>query len=175
MNSNLKLAAIALTASLLGGSAGAVISSRQSEPVQALQAPALASFKTQVPGQAVGEIPEIQAYGMYPDGVLPEGYVPASAVVATPAAPARATAPQRVYYTYSNPTPRSQPASSTYVYRQENKPSFWQRHRDILTVGIGTGVGAAIGGATGGKKGALIGAAAGAGGSALYTYKIRKH
>jgi len=31
-----------------------------------------------------------------------------------------------------------------------------------------------IGGLLGGKKGALIGGLAGAGGSALYTYKLRK-
>jgi hypothetical protein len=51
--------------------------------------------------------------------------------------------------------------------------SFWDKHRDKLTVAIGTGAGAAIGGATGGKKGAIIGALLGAGGSALYTYKLR--
>ena len=45
------------------------------------------------------------------------------------------------------------------VYKQ---PSFYQRHRDKLNVGIGTGAGAILG--------ALIG---GAGGSALYTYKIK--
>lgn len=34
--------------------------------------------------------------------------------------------------------------------------------------------GAAVGGLVGGKKGAAIGALAGGGGSALYTYKLRK-
>ncbi|HEX7722300.1 MAG TPA: hypothetical protein VF397_09085 [Pyrinomonadaceae bacterium] len=52
--------------------------------------------------------------------------------------------------------------------------SFWQKHRDKLTLAMGTGLGAAIGGLAGGKKGAGIGALAGLGGSALYTYKIRK-
>jgi len=51
--------------------------------------------------------------------------------------------------------------------------SFWQKHRDKLTVAMGTGGGAIIGGLIGGKKGAAIGALGGAGGSALYTYKIR--
>jgi hypothetical protein len=51
--------------------------------------------------------------------------------------------------------------------------SFWDRHRDKLTTGIGAGAGAAIGGAAGGKKGAIIGALLGAGGAALYTYKLR--
>jgi hypothetical protein len=52
--------------------------------------------------------------------------------------------------------------------------TFWQKHRDKLTV-AGTALGgAAIGGLAGGKKGAAIGTAVGAGSGALYTYKIRK-
>ena len=58
-------------------------------------------------------------------------------------------------------------------YRWDRDRSFWDRHRDKLTTGIGAGAGAAIGGATGGKKGAIIGALLGAGGAALYTYKLR--
>ena len=58
--------------------------------------------------------------------------------------------------------------------RHRHSRSFWQKHRDKLTV-VGTTVaGAGIGGAVGGKKGALIGAGAGAGSGAIYTYKIRK-
>ena len=67
-------------------------------------------------------------------------------------------APQRVYYDYG----------------QRSGRSFWQKHRDKLTVAMGTGGGALLGGLIGGKKGAGIGALAGAGGSALYTYKLRK-
>jgi uncharacterized protein YcfJ len=52
--------------------------------------------------------------------------------------------------------------------------SFWQKHRDKLTVAGTTVAGAGIGGLAGGKKGALIGAGVGAGSGALYTYKIRK-
>jgi hypothetical protein len=52
--------------------------------------------------------------------------------------------------------------------------SFWRKHRDKITTAAGTGAGALIGGVAGGKKGAIIGAVAGGGGSALYTYKIRK-
>lgn len=65
---------------------------------------------------------------------------------------------RRVYYDYSRPRGRS----------------FWDKHRDKLTVAMGTGAGAAVGGLIGGKKGAAIGALSGAGGSALYTYKLRK-
>ena len=64
---------------------------------------------------------------------------------------------RRTYYTYSAP-----------------HRSFWQKHRDKLTVAGGTVGGALIGGIAGGHKGAAIGALAGGGGSALYTYKIRK-
>lgn len=52
--------------------------------------------------------------------------------------------------------------------------TFWQKHRDKLTVAGSAAGGAAIGGLAGGRKGALIGAGAGAGAGALYTYKIRK-
>ena len=52
--------------------------------------------------------------------------------------------------------------------------SFWQKHRDKLTVAMGSGAGALIGGLIGGKKGAGIGLLSGGVGSALYTYKIRK-
>jgi outer membrane lipoprotein SlyB len=61
----------------------------------------------------------------------------------------------------------------TNTNRVDKKPSFYQRHRNLINIGIGTGAGALLGGLIGGKKGALIGTAAGAGGSALYTYKIR--
>jgi hypothetical protein len=71
---------------------------------------------------------------------------------------ARNSAPRRVYYDYG----------------QTKGRSFWQKHRDKLTVAMGAGGGAILGGLIGGKKGAGIGALAGGGGSALYTYKLRK-
>ena len=70
----------------------------------------------------------------------------------------RSSAPRRVYYDYG----------------QRSGRSFWQKHRDKLTVAMGAGGGGLLGGLIGGKRGAGIGALAGAGGSALYTYKIRK-
>ena len=70
----------------------------------------------------------------------------------------RRSSTRRVYYDYNN-APRGR--------------TFWQKHRDKLTMAIGTGAGAALGGIIGGKKGAGIGALAGLGSSALYTYKIR--
>jgi hypothetical protein len=78
---------------------------------------------------------------------------------------------------YRNQAARSTSSSRRVYYDYNNQPrsrTFWQKHRDKLTVAMGTGGGALLGGLIGGKKGAGIGALAGAGGSALYTYKIRK-
>lgn len=61
-----------------------------------------------------------------------------------------------------------------YYGQRYDDRSFWEKHRDKITVAGGAGVGALIGSAAGGKKGALIGALLGAGGSALYTYKLRE-
>jgi hypothetical protein len=69
---------------------------------------------------------------------------------------------------------RSAPRRVYYDYGQTKGRSFWQKHRDKLTVAMGAGGGALLGGLIGGKRGAGIGALAGGGGSALYTYKIRK-
>lgn len=62
--------------------------------------------------------------------------------------------------------------TGTYTTQVYKKPNFYQRHRNLINVGIGTGAGALLGGIIGGRKGALIGTAVGAGSSALYTYKI---
>jgi hypothetical protein len=64
--------------------------------------------------------------------------------------------------------------SQTRHRRRRHSRTFWQKHRDKLTVAGTTAAGAGIGGIAGGKKGALIGAGAGAGSGAIYTYKIRK-
>ena len=72
----------------------------------------------------------------------------------------------RTYYDNSRVYDNGQ----VYGYRDR---SFWDRHRNKLTIAIGTGAGAAIGGLIGGKRGAVIGAASGLGASALYTYKLR--
>jgi len=59
--------------------------------------------------------------------------------------------------------------------RQNGGQRIWDQHRDKLTVGAGTVGGAILGSLLGGRRGAALGALAGAGGSALYTYKVRKN
>jgi len=54
------------------------------------------------------------------------------------------------------------------------KRTFWQKHRDKLTLAGTTAGGAGVGAIAGGKKGAAIGSLVGLGSGALYTYKIRK-
>lgn len=72
-------------------------------------------------------------------------------------------------------------ASGQTVYRtttvtrtRRHKRTFWQKHRDKLTLAGTTAAGAGIGAVAGGKKGAAIGSLVGLGSGALYTYKIRK-
>jgi hypothetical protein len=91
--------------------------------------------------------------------VSESGVVPQSRIIArNTTVRSNATTSRRAYYDYSQPRGRS----------------FWSKHRDKLTLAMGTGGGALLGGLIGGKKGAGIGSLAGLGGSALYTYKLRK-
>ncbi|MEP6848479.1 MAG: hypothetical protein ABI999_06460 [Acidobacteriota bacterium] len=77
-----------------------------------------------------------------------------------------ASAQTRRYY-------RSQSTYTTpYNGNRYDSRSTYQKHRNLINIGIGTGAGALIGALIGGGKGALIGGAIGAGGSALYTYKL---
>src|SRR5215213_1587007 len=80
----------------------------------------------------------------------------------------------RTNVVYRTRAARQAPRRVYYDYGQTKGRSFWQKHRDKLTVAMGAGGGALVGGLVGGKKGAGIGALAGGGGSALYTYKLRK-
>jgi hypothetical protein len=163
-----KLLPVALIAALVGGSVGALVMHSRNQPVSAENSPLTASQTNAADQSGVPtdfDTPAEQtAYKMgFADGFQAAEQVSEAAATTgrtrvVSRNVARRSAPRRVYYNYSEPKGRS----------------FWQKHRDKLTVAIGTGAGAAIGGLVGGKKGAAIGALSGAGGSALYTYKLRK-
>lgn len=189
-----KLLPVALIAALIGGSVGAfVMHSRNSTASnQAIAQDTSRPTDAQVAGFRSNELQqesyvpasfttasEQNAYKSgFADGfqACQSGVAGARANLApteTYAAPA-----PRVVYRNSGRTVRSSTARASrqvyYDYQQPRKRSFWQKHRDKLTVAMGAGGGAVVGGLIGGKKGAAIGALAGGGGSALYTYKIRK-
>lgn len=171
-----KILPVALIAALVGGSVGAFVMRSKDQPVAAVET-ANAGLKTNTeaqyqtvsdgltPGQ-FGTVAEQTAYkNGFADGFR-AAQETASAVPATTTA-----APSRVVY--SSARRSSAPRRVYYDYNRSQGRSFWQKHRDKLTLAIGTGAGAAVGGLVGGKKGAAIGGLAGLGGSALYTYKLR--
>ena len=73
---------------------------------------------------------------------------------------------------YQNRNSYSTPYNGNRYNSRYDDRSTYQKHRNLINIGIGTGAGALIGALIGGGKGALIGGAIGAGGSALYTYKL---
>jgi hypothetical protein len=175
-----KLLPVALIAALIGGSVGALVMHSSNEPAtQASTQQSLANPNAQYakndPGQdALQSDFDTPAEQMaYKSGFADGFRAGAAALQTTPAATSysTATAPtRRVVYRRAR---SSTPTRVYYNYNQPRSRSFWQKHRDKLTVAMGTGGGALVGALVGGKKGAAIGALAGAGGSALYTYKLR--
>ena len=169
-----KLLPVALIAALIGGSVGALVM-HKSQPAEAETTAQTTPANNLAPTASNSEaVPtefntagEQTAYKTgFADGynaaLTPaqsqNGAVGTRTRVVTRNVVSRSSSPRRVYYDYNEPKGRS----------------FWSKHRDKLTVAMGTGAGAILGGVIGGKKGAAIGALSGAGGSALYTYKIRK-
>src|SRR5688500_2237604 len=188
-----KLLPVALIAALIGGSVGALVmhsrntSSNQTvaqdtaRPVDA-QFAGLRTTEAQRDSYLPADFDTAEEATAYKSGFA-DGFKAAQAGVmgeradaTSYAAPAAAPAPRVVYRTSGRASTRTANASRQvyYDYQQPKKRSFWQKHRDKLTLAMGAGGGAVVGGLIGGKKGAAIGALAGGGGSALYTYKIRK-
>lgn len=170
-----KLLPVALIAALIGGSVGALVM-HQSQPATAETATAGQTATVPAATQAsdeltAGEFGTAGEQTAYKTGFA-DGFAAASqtqsAVVNTSSA--RRTPTRTVYRNSASRTA----SNRVYYDYQPKKRSFWDKHRDKLTVAMGTGAGAAIGGLVGGKKGAAIGALSGAGGSALWTYKLRK-
>ena len=174
-----KLLPVALIAALVGGSVGALVM-HKSQPVAAETTTAAAPNTTTTAVPAAEQVSdnemvpaEFNTAGeqtAYKTGFA-DGFAAAAENrqgAATTTSARRSTS--RVVYRNSG----SRASSNRVYYNYEpRKRSFWDKHRDKLTVAIGTGAGAAVGGLIGGKKGAAIGALSGAGGSALWTYKLR--
>jgi hypothetical protein len=170
-----KLLPVALIAALIGGSVGALVMHKSqpasAETTQATPVNDLATTQAANNEAVPNEFNTTGEQTAYKTGFA-DGYnaalnpaqgqsgavAPTRTRVVTRNVVSRSSSPRRVYYDYNQPRGRS----------------FWSKHRDKLTVAMGTGAGAIIGGVIGGKKGAAIGALSGAGGSALYTYKLRK-
>lgn len=181
-----KLLPVALIAALIGGSVGAlVMHSRNSTAsnqaiAQDTARPADAQYagyrsnEFQRDSYVPAEFNTPSEQTAYKSGFA-DGFRAAEAGITGERASV-APAANRVVYRNTGRVGQSTARSSRqvyYDYQQPKKRSFWQKHRDKLTVAMGAGGGAAVGGLIGGKKGAAIGALAGGGGSALYTYKIR--
>jgi hypothetical protein len=181
-----KLLPVALIAALVGGSVGALVMHSKNQPTTAAETvardnPTYNTVATE--GQTSGDqfIPaefntseEQSAYKVgFADGFRASEAGAAGTRALAPVAVVNQ--PARVVYRNSGRR-YAHSSNSRPVYYSNQQPrgrSFWQKHRDKLTVAIGAGSGAVIGGLIGGKKGAGIGALAGGGGSALYTYKLR--
>lgn len=189
-----RLLPVALVAALIGGSVGAFVMSRNSTTNAETQTAKLDTSRNLNPGDAQyqqtagsskdefvpSEFETASEQGAYKTGFADGFAAAASGATSSRLAPATVAPQQRVVYrnSGSNTGGRARNSSSSrrvyYDYNQQPKGrSFWQKHRDKLTVAMGTGGGAVVGGLIGGKKGAAIGALSGAGGSALYTYKLR--
>jgi len=171
-----KLLPVALIAALIGGSVGALVM-HKTQPAEAETTTAAQNAAQTTPAPAEqasnNEMVPVEFNTAGEQTAYKTGFADGFAA-ATQAEQRTGTvtrrAPTRVVYRNSG----SRASSNRVYYNYEpRKRSFWDKHRDKLTVAMGTGAGAAIGGLIGGKKGAAIGALSGGGGSALWTYKLR--
>ncbi len=181
-----KLLPVALIAALVGGSVGALVMSRN-QPTTAAQTVAQDTTEDNTvatqPETANDQFMPAEFNTSDEQSAYKVGFADGFRAAEAGATGTRSLAPvavvnqpARVVYRnsgrrYAHST-NSRPVYSS-TQQQPRSRSFWQKHRDKLTVAIGAGSGAAVGGLIGGKKGAAIGALAGGGGSALYTYKLR--
>ena len=188
-----KIIPVALVAALLGGSVGAFVAHRNTEPATASyntttpssnlfdkQGTREISDNSQVADEIAAKAGEVADAGSYRIGFLDGFNMARNRDGSAREVVTRETVVPSTRVVYRNTPVRSRSyASNTrrvyYDYNQQPaRRSFWQKHRDKLTVAMGAGGGALLGALIGGKKGAAIGALAGGGGSAIYTYGIRK-
>ena len=176
-----KLLPVALVAALIGGSVGAVVMHSRSQPATAEPLSTTATVPaTDAQYQATAsnrdsfipaEFSSASEQSAYKTGFADGFRACSSGAAGNQLSSSGATVYRNAGRSYAHST--SSRTATSYSTRPQGR-SFWQKHRDKLTVAMGTGGGAIIGGLIGGKKGAAIGALGGAGGSALYTYKLRK-
>jgi hypothetical protein len=178
-----KLLPVALVAALIGGSVGAFVMHSKNQTAEAqttaTTAPTLdsqyqANAATPTDARYVpAEFNSAVEQTAYKSGFA-DGFRACESGATTERVSRASYVPNRTRTVYRNSGSSSSSSRRVYYdYQQPKGRSFWQKHRDKLTVAMGTGGGALIGGLIGGKKGAAIGALGGAGGSALYTYKLR--
>ena len=174
-----KLLPVALIAALIGGSVGALVMNRSQSATAETTTPETARTLTPATPIAASQTQQDLSQAGYASAAeetayktgFADGFAAASEQQQkTVSQTSTRRAPSRVVYRNSA---SNNSARRVYYDYQPKKRSFWDKHRDKLTVAIGTGAGAAVGGLIGGKKGAAIGALSGAGGSALWTYKLR--
>lgn len=170
-----KLLPVALIAALVGGSVGALVM-HKTQPATAettttaaplAQTQAATAEQVSYDEAVPAEFKTAGEQTAYKTGFA-DGY--AAAMQTEQRTVTSTRRPARVVYRSSSGRVSS---NRVYYNYEPRRRSFWDKHRDKLTVAMGTGAGAAIGGLIGGKKGAAIGALSGAGGSALWTYKLR--
>jgi len=171
-----KLLPVALIAALVGGSVGALVM-HKSQPANAETATTAADTtkaaadQQAANNQAGNEMVPAEFNTAGEQTAYKTGFADGFSAAANNQAVSTTTvrrSPSRVVYRNG-----SRSTSRVYYDYKPRQRSFWDKHRDKLTVAMGTGGGALIGGLIGGKKGAAIGALSGAGGSALWTYKLR--
>ena len=171
-----KLLPVALIAALIGGSVGALVMHKSqpsaAETVSQNAVPAAPATTQSDNNEMIpAEFKTTAEQTAYKSGFA-DGYNAAvTAENGTVQGNRAGTSRARVVYRNTSGTSARR---VYYDYNRSSGRSFWDKHRDKLTMAIGTGAGAAIGGLIGGGKGAGIGALSGLGGSALYTYKLRK-
>ena len=167
-----KILPVALLAILIGGSVGAFImhsrdSSATTAATTANQTAAVKDATSTATDESANQLTTSEDMFKTPQELVAykTGFADGFRAAEVGASGSRGLRPTRVSRSYNG-------ARRVY-YEYPRHRSFWQKHRDKLTLAMGTGAGAAIGGLLGGKKWAGIGALSGLGGSALYTYKLR--
>ncbi len=163
-----KLLPVALIAALVGGSVGALVM-HKSQPATA-ETTTTAAPATQTQAANTEETVPAEFNTAGEQTAYKTGFADGFSAATDTSKTSTSRTPSRVVYRNSNGRVSS---NRVYYNYEPRKRSFWDKHRDKLTVAMGTGGGALIGGLIGGKKGAAIGALSGGGGSALYTYKLR--